>query len=55
MKIIKRKGGKQQYFYLKHDFRRGGKVVTKEKYLGAVVPNDIDRIKREFREKIQPE
>jgi Fic family protein len=55
MKTIKRKRGKQHYFYLKHDFRRDGKVVTKEKYLGAVVPNDIDRIKREFREEIQPE
>lgn len=55
MKIIKRKRGKKQYYYLKHDFRKAGKVITKEKYLGAVIPNDIDRIKREFRKEIQPD
>jgi len=55
MKIIKRKRGKQQYYYLKHDFRRNGKVVTREKYIGAVIPNDIDSIKREFRKEIQPD
>ena len=55
MKIIKRKRGKQQYYYLKHDFRRDGKVVTREKYLGAVIPKDIDRVKREFRREIQPD
>lgn len=55
MKIIKRKKGNNHYFYLKHDFRRAGKVVTREKYLGAVIPNNINRIKREFRKKIQPE
>jgi len=55
MKIIKRKRGNKYYYYLKHDFRRAGKVVTREKYIGAAIPSDIDRIKREFREKIQPE
>jgi len=55
MKTIKRKRGKQQYFYLKHDFRRAGKVITREKYIGAVIPNDVDRIKREFRKEIQPD
>ena len=55
MKIIKRKRGNNQYYYLKHDFRRDGKVVTKEKYIGRLIPQDIDRIRREFRKEIQPE
>ncbi len=55
MKIIKRRRGNNQYYYLKHDFRRDGKVVTREKYIGSLIPRDIDRIKREFRKEIQPE
>ncbi|NHZ87172.1 MAG: hypothetical protein GWP19_15080, partial [Planctomycetia bacterium] len=55
MKVIKRKKGNNHYYYLKHDFRRDGKVVTREKYIGSIIPQDIDRIKRDFRKEIQPE
>ena len=34
MRIIERKKGKKTYFYLQHSFRKNGKVVTRERYLG---------------------
>lgn len=55
MRIIKRKKGNFHYFYLQHSFRKAGKVITKEKYLGVVISNNIDEIKREFRKEIQPD
>ena len=48
MRIIKRKKRKKQYFYLQHSFRKNGKVITREKYLGTKIPKDIDKIKEEF-------
>ncbi len=55
MRIIKRKKGNLNYYYLQHSFRKKGKVVTREKYIGVAVPKDIDRIKRAFRKEIQPD
>lgn len=48
MRIIKRKKGKKEYFYLQHSFRKKGKVITKEKYLGTKIPADIEKIKEEL-------
>lgn len=48
MRIIKRKKGGKEYFYLQHSFRKDGKVVTKEKYLGRKIPKNIERIKKEL-------
>lgn len=48
--VIVRKG---DYFYLKHSFRKGGRVVTREKYLGKKIPEDIERAERELREENQ--
>ena len=45
MRIIKRKKGKTEYFYLQHSFRKDGKVVTKELYLGKKIPENIEEIK----------
>ena len=53
MNIIKRKKGKGTYYYLKHSFRKKGKVITKEKYLGLEIPKDIDKIKEEFLQEIK--
>lgn len=53
MRIIQRRKGKQDYFYLQHSFRKGGKVVTKEKYLGQEIPKDIDEIKIAFKKQSQ--
>ena len=48
MRIIKKKKGKGEYFYLKSSFRKGSKVLTKEKYLGKKIPENIEEIKKEF-------
>jgi len=48
MKIIKKIKGNKEYFYLKHSFRKGNKVITKEKYLGKEIPKDIDLLKEEL-------
>jgi len=45
MRIIKRKKGKAEYFYLQHSFRKDRKVVTKELYLGKKIPENIEEIK----------
>lgn len=44
MRIIKRRKGKTEYFYLQHSFRKDGKVVTKEMYLGKTIPKNIEEI-----------
>ena len=53
MRVIKRKKGKKEYFYLQHSFRKGGKVVTKEKYLGIKIPKNIEKIKTDFKKQFQ--
>lgn len=45
MRIIKRKKGNNEYFYLQYSFRKKGKVVTKEKYLGKEIPGNLEQIK----------
>ncbi len=53
MRVIKRKKGKTEYFYLQHSFREGDKVVTREKYLGKKIPDNIEKTKQELKEKGQ--
>jgi len=55
MRIIKRKKGKNEYLYLQHSFRKKGKVITKEKYLGSKIPIDIEKIKENLKEESQSE
>jgi Fic family protein len=45
MRVIKRQKGTQTYFYLQHSFRKDGKVITKERYLGKQIPENIQEIK----------
>jgi Fic family protein len=45
VRTIKRKKGNAEYFYLQHSFRKDGKVVTKEVYLGKKIPQNIEEIK----------
>ena len=52
MIITKKKKGAKDYFYLKHSFRKNGKTVTKEKYLGAKVPKNINEIILNFRKQL---
>jgi len=53
MRIVKRKIGNREYFYLQHSFRKNGKVITKEKYLGLEIPKDIEMIKTSFNKEIK--
>lgn len=55
MRIIKRRKGKTEYFYLQHSFRENGKVVTKEKYLGKTIPGNIEEIKEEMKLEVRKE
>lgn len=48
MRVIKRKKGKNEYFYLQHSYRKNGIIITKEKYLGKKIPENIDEIKKKF-------
>lgn len=56
MRILKRKKGDKEYFYLQHSFRKNGKVITKEKYIGTEIPKNIDditsQLKRELKQDI---
>jgi len=53
MRIITRKRGNKKYFYLQHSLRKEGKVITKEKYLGTEIPENVDEITSAFRKEIQ--
>jgi len=44
MKIIKRKN----FYYLGHSFRKEGKVIYRERYLGKEIPENIEEIKENF-------
>ena len=48
MRILKRKKGRKEYLYLQHSFRDKvkGKVFTRERYLGADIPKNIEEIKK---------
>lgn len=48
MRIITKKKGNKEYYYLQHSFRKGKKVITREKYLGLKIPKNIDEIKGDF-------
>ncbi|MFH1432864.1 MAG: Fic family protein [archaeon] len=49
MRIIRR----GEYFYLQHSFRECGKVVTREKYLGKRIPENVEGLKQLSREEWQ--
>jgi Fic family protein len=46
--IRKRQVGTRQYFYLQHTLRTPKGVETRERYLGARLPANIDAVKRDF-------
>ena len=49
MRVAIRKQGNRKYYYLKHSFRRDGKIITMEKYLGLKVPKNIEEIKAQMK------
>jgi hypothetical protein len=44
LRIIKREKGAGVYYYLQHSYREEGKVVTKERYLGKTIPENVEEI-----------
>lgn len=50
MNIVKRKKGNQEFYYLRYSYRKEGKVINKEKYLGKKLPNEkeLEEIKKEM-------
>lgn len=44
--IVKRRKGKEVYYYLRHNVRKNGR--SKEIYLGKKIPQNIDEIKQNF-------
>jgi Fic family protein len=55
MRIITREKGSKKYFYLQHSLRKGKKVITKERYLGAKIPANIEEITSIFNKEIKLE
>lgn len=48
MRIIKRRKGTNEYYYLQHSYRRERRVITKELYLGKKIPGNIEEIKEKL-------
>ena len=46
--IKKKQISNKTYHYLQHTYRKNGKVLYKEKYLGENIPKNIDKIKQDF-------
>jgi len=55
MKIVTKKKGGKKYLYLKHSFREGNRVLTKEKYLGLEIPKNIENIISNFKKDVELE
>ncbi len=53
--IRKKQVGTREYFYLQHTLRTSKGVETRERYLGARVPANIDEVKRDFLTEIYKE
>jgi len=48
VRVIQRQKGNNTYYYLQHSYRREGKVLTKERYLGKKIPDNIEEIKQQL-------
>jgi Fic family protein len=51
MRVIRRK----KFYYLQHSFRKAGKTITKERYLGTKMPEDFDKQKKTLFEECRKE
>jgi len=47
--------GKQEYYYLEHSFRKDGRILKTEKYLGKEIPQEIDKMKKDFAAEVYKE
>ena len=46
--VKKRTRGSKTYYYLEHTYRQRKKVLKKEKYLGNILPKNLEDTKKEF-------
>lgn len=46
--VKKKTKGSKAYYYLEHAYRKGKKVLKKERYLGDALPEDLDAVKKAF-------
>ena len=53
MRVVKRKKGRNGYYYLQHSFRKKGEVITTERYLGKSIPKNVEEIKKEWYRELQ--
>ena len=53
MRLITKKKGNKDYYYLQHSFRKGKKIITREKYVGLKIPKNIDELKGEFSKELK--
>ncbi len=53
MRVITRKKGNKNFFYLQHSYRTEGKVITKERYLGKTIPPNLEDIKAQLAQATQ--
>ncbi|MBI2542407.1 Fic family protein [Candidatus Woesearchaeota archaeon] len=49
--VKKRRIGRQEYYYAEHSFKADGKVKVLSRYLGKVIPKNIEKIKEEIERK----
>jgi Fic family protein len=55
MRVLKRKKGNEEFYYLQHSFRKNGKVITKEKYLGKEIPENLEDVKKGILKEVENE
>jgi Fic family protein len=48
VRVITRKKRDKNFFYLQHSYRKDGKVITKERYLGKTIPNNLEELKTQL-------
>jgi Fic family protein len=46
--LKKRKKGSKVYYYLEHAYRQGKKVLKREKYVGTMIPKNVESVRKAF-------
>lgn len=53
MRVIQRQKGTNSYYYLQHSYRRDSKIITKERYLGKEIPQNIKELEKKLLQETQ--
>ncbi|MBI2580120.1 MAG: Fic family protein, partial [Candidatus Aenigmarchaeota archaeon] len=49
MRVIERNKKGRKYYYIQHSFRKGGKIITRERYLGKIIPENVEKIMQDMK------